>query len=48
MPSDELKPNNRELPLLAALRVAELHQLMRPSSVRGGQRNHLIVVESEA
>ncbi|MCG3155964.1 MAG: CRP-like cAMP-activated global transcriptional regulator [bacterium] len=48
MPSDELKPNLRDLPLFAALSVAELRQLMRQSAVRGYKRNDLIFMEGEA
>ncbi len=48
MPSEELKPNIRDLPLFAALSVVELRQLMRQSAVRAYKRNDIVFMEGDA
>lgn len=47
MPSDDLKPSIRELPLFAALSIAELRQLMRQSTVRACKRNDIVFLEDD-
>lgn len=47
MPSDDLKPSIRELPLFSALSIAELRQLMRQSTVRACKRNDIVFLEDD-
>jgi CRP/FNR family transcriptional regulator len=47
MPSDDLKPNIRDLPLFSALSVAELRQLMRQSAVRAYKRHEIVFMEGD-
>lgn len=47
MPSDDLKPSIRDLPLFSALSVAELRQLMRQSAVRAYKRHEIIFIEGD-
>lgn len=47
MPTDDLKPSIRELPLFSALSIAELRQLMRQSTVRACKRNEIVFMEDD-
>ena len=45
MPSDELKPSIRDLPLFSAMTVEELRQLMRQSAIRSYKRGEVLFLE---
>jgi CRP/FNR family transcriptional regulator len=47
MPSKELKPSIRDLPLFSELSVEELRQLMRRSAVRSYKRGDIIFTEGD-
>ncbi len=47
MPSEELKPSIRELPLFSELSVEELRQIMRHSAIRNYQRGEFIFMQGD-